>query len=193
MLISLQNLEAADRLIARFRALANPDASPLMLTWQRLIVEDNRRGVLAGTDKDGNPLAPVTYRPVGEKIHAYRRSPAGVTPKFIGMNQAWLFGNLPSSMYRRLDGPPLAPRGVFSRVIQNLKTDSDHPAADQWRAWGYWDEVVARDGKTKFLKYHFMGIKQKRRDLSGVRPEGVRKAKEAAVNWMRDMVRSGGV
>jgi hypothetical protein len=45
--------------------LARPDAEairPLMESWERAIDQDNRRGVLAGTDKDDRPLVPVKKR-----------------------------------------------------------------------------------------------------------------------------------
>ena len=45
-----------DRLIARLDRIAHPDANPLMLLWETIITEDNRAGVLAGTDKDGEPM-----------------------------------------------------------------------------------------------------------------------------------------
>ena len=38
-------------------------AEPLMQHWRKLMEEGNLRGVLAGEDKDGNPMLPVTYRP----------------------------------------------------------------------------------------------------------------------------------
>ena len=42
-------------------------AGDLMEHWERLVVEGNLRGVLAGTDRDGNPMLPVTYRPKNAK------------------------------------------------------------------------------------------------------------------------------
>jgi hypothetical protein len=77
-------------------------------------------------------------------------------------------------------------------VITNLETEHDHPDSTTWAAWGYWRDVVDTKGE-KFLHYHFYGIGQKQRDLTGVRPEGVIEAKEAARAWMLDIVRSGGV
>src|ERR1700733_7106278 len=66
-----------DRLLARFRRIVNPDATPLMLTWMKISEEDNRKGVLAGTHKDGNPMQPVTYRPKNAvKLTAAQRNNA---------------------------------------------------------------------------------------------------------------------
>lgn len=222
MQLNIENSEAITRLMARLRKLQNPDATPLMATWMRLIVEDNRRGVLAGLDKDGNALAPVTYRPIAtvkrtktpvgyrfdlvtEGAKLTREQKLGVTRgktgRFGGHGPlaSGLHNNLTYAEYKQLGGPPLAPRGPFSRVITNLKTEFAQQDSgvfsgrSAWMAYGWWDQVVARDGTTKFLKYHFHGIGQKKRDLTGVRPEGVKKARAAAINWMRDMVRSGGV
>ena len=52
-----------DRLRARFDRLVNPNPAPLLLRIENLIDDGNRKGVLAGLDKDGENMAPVTYRP----------------------------------------------------------------------------------------------------------------------------------
>ena len=84
-----------------------------MLTFMRTIEEDNRRGVLAGIDKDGGYMPAVTYRPVGKakRLNARQKNAAkgrrGVFSGF-GPAAAGLHNNLTSSEYRRLDGPPLA-------------------------------------------------------------------------------------
>jgi hypothetical protein len=191
----------------RLRQLQNPDASGLMFTWRNIIEADNKKGVLAGLDKHGVPLAPVTYRPIGKPLRLTRDQKNGIKGNRRGVSAgfgpwaAGLHNNLTHAEYERLGGPPLAPRGAYSRVITNFKTESNRPVAgagqllgySRWMAYGWWDEVVATDGQTKFLKYHFWGIGQKKRDLTGVRPEGLKKARVAAVAWMRDIVRSGGV
>jgi hypothetical protein len=176
-------------------AKASLNAAPLMLTWMRIIDEDNRRGILAGTDKDGVALAPVTYRPKhpgpikpnksqrgGRKTNAQKGA-------FQGLGYV-SHGNLSSAEYRLLGGPPLAPRDQFSRVITNLKVTFGGPntGAPQWFAQGAWDEVVDVQG-IPFLHWHFDGIGQKRRDLRGVRPQGVAKAMDALRNWARLAVR----
>lgn len=200
MILQIENLGAIDRLTARFRMLVNPDATPLMVTWMRLIEADSRRGILAGQDKDGMPLAAVTYRPIGPAQKTTRAQRLGLKAsqrgRFGGHGPlaSGLHNNLTSAEYRQLGGPPLAPRGAFSRTVTNLQTEFDPSArsAGRWEAYGWWDQVVSTKGE-KFLHYHFYGIGQKRRDLTGVRPDGVQKARRAAVNWMRDLVRSGGV
>jgi hypothetical protein len=200
---AIVDLSGLERLIARVRKLENPNATTLMKTWTALIEQDNRRGVLAGLDKDGNKMAPVKYRPVtakpikiGSKAAAGLRNTSGRKGVFagFGIHSAGLNNNLTSSQYRQLDGPPLAPRRQFSRVITNLKTDFIRPSDmdREWTAYGYWDEVVSRKG-VMFLPAHFRGrAGLPRRDLAGVRPEGREKARRAAIAWMADQIRTRG-
>jgi hypothetical protein len=198
------DLTGLDRLQVRFSRIADPDATPLMATWMNVIDDDNRRGVLAGTDKDGQPMAPVTYRPktpgapsvpltleqrLGQRPNAKRG-------KFsrIGSGAERANNNLTSAEYRLLDGRPLAPRGQFSRVITNLLTDYDDSrrSSGRWEAWGYWEGVVSVKG-VPFLIYHFDGDGHlPQRDLRGVRPEGRERAKAALRAWAIDMVRTSG-
>jgi hypothetical protein len=183
-----------DRLMARFRKIANPDATPLMISWMREIDADNRRGVMAGLDKDGNPMVPVTYRPApyGKLGKVRRRGRGAYNPGTRG--------NLSSRQYRLLDGPPLAPRGTNSRVVTNLKTryGRSGPLGLLWEATGYWDDVVDKNGQP-FLHYHFDGasgggrrknVTLPRRDLRGIRPEGRDRAKRALRAWIIDVIRS---
>jgi hypothetical protein len=192
---------AVDRLRVRLGRIADPDATPLMATYMRIIDDDNRKGVLAGTDMHGNPMAPVTYRPkskdakpvrltveqrLGQNAGLKRGRYVGLGPKTAANN------NLTSAEYRLLSGPPLAPRGQFSRVITNLLTDYDDSQRlrGQWEAWGYWDEVVSVKG-VSFLKYHFDGTKRlPQRDLRGLRPAGMILARTATRNWAMDIVRT---
>lgn len=198
MSFTVENLGAFDRLRERFKKIENPDVRPLMLTWIRIIEADNKRGVLAGLDKHGNPMPAVTYRPLGEPLKTTREQRLGLKAsqrgRFGGFGPmaSGLHNNLTSSEYRRLAGPPLAPRGVFSRVITNLKVGYFEEGPGKASIWGYWDEVVDTKGR-EFLKYHFHGIGQKKRDLTGVRPEGVKLAREACHNWMMDIIRSSGL
>jgi hypothetical protein len=192
-----------DRLSKKFQKLIDPDATPLMVTWSRIIDEDNKRGVLAGLDKNGNPMRPVTYRPIGhaqKKLSPNQRNLVAAKKRRgkyagIGNHPAGENNNLTSAEYRRLTGPPLAPRGAFSRVITNFLTRFGRLANGTWEAVGYWNEVVSKDG-VAFLKYHFNGANLKRggrlpqRDLRGLRPEAQDKARKAARAWMLDIIRS---
>ena len=197
----LVDLSGLDRLVSRVRKLERPQAELLMTTWMKIIEEDNRKGVLAGTDKDGVRMAPVTYRPkrpalsigVGAssrlRNNANGRSKVGISAGF-GPHAAGFHNNLTRREYEQLSGPPLAPRGQFSRVITNLKTDF-YPSPDgkTWTAYGFWLDVVSTKGRA-FLHAHFNGFgRLPRRDLTGVRPEGREKARRAAIAWMSDQIR----
>ena len=153
-------------------------AGDLMEHWERLMEEGNRRGVLEDkTDKDGIPLLPVTYRPTyAQKRAIYAGTAKPVRPtleqrlgqparprggrgEFFGFGPAssGLNNNLTTAEYRKLDGPPLAPRRQFSRVITNFETTSFQPEEHgYWLVTGRWHEVVNIQGK-KFLHYLFDG------------------------------------
>ena len=123
----------------------------------------------------------------GEKASAKKGMFAG-----IGSWTTAPHNNLTSAQYRLLGGPPLAPRDQFSRVITNLKVTIGGPpnGSPNWYAEGAWDEVVNVQGQP-FLKYHFDGTgRLPRRDLRGVRPQGVAKAIDALRNWAKDAVRT---
>ena len=182
-----------DRLRDGLARIANPDATDLMVQWEIIIDRDNREGILQGLDKDGVAMVPVKYRPKPPgpvKLTKTQRGGARANARkgaFLGLASAGL-GNLTSSEYRLLGGPPLAPRGQFSRVITNLKTGHGREGAN-WYAMGYWDEVVSTKG-VPFLRFHFDGRGHlPRRDLRGIRPAGVAKATEALRNWARLLVR----
>jgi hypothetical protein len=182
------------QMMGRLQRLADPDPIPLLEEWEEVIRRDNKRGILAGQDKDGNPLRPVTYRPKGPPKRATKRqrNNAGARGIFAGLgpSAAGLHNNLTSAEYRKLGGPPLAPRGPNSRVITNLATvHSTAPVNGQWFADGYWDEVVSTKG-VAFLKYHFDGAgRLPKRDLRGVRPQGKREALRAMQDWARSLLR----
>lgn len=191
-----------DRIQARLRKIADPDATPLMATWMRIIDDDNRRGILAGLDMNGNPMVPVTYRPgkagtkpltVEQRLGQAPNSKRGRYAAFGSVANA-PNNNLTSSQYRLLTGPPLAPRGQFSRVITNLLTDYDdsNRSRGRWEAWGYWDGVVSVKG-VSFLKFHFDGEGHLPiRDLRGLRPAGRALQISSLREWAMDMVRTNG-
>jgi len=201
------DLSGLGRIRERLRRVANPDATKLMVSWEKIIDDDNRRGILDGLNKDGVPMPPVTYRPRptgplkatrvqknNPKKGARRGHFAGFGPAVSGLHN-----NLTSAEYRRLGGPPLAPRGAFSRVITNLKFRSGRVSAMVWQAIGYWDQVVSTKG-VPFLQAHFDGaragkrrrVKLPRRDLRGVRPGGLEKARRALRAWALDLIRRSG-
>jgi hypothetical protein len=197
-----------DRILGRLRKLTNPGAAMplLMFTWMRIINADNIRGVMAGLDKDNVPMIPVTYRPIGEELKPTKEQRNAAHPrkkrgKFAGFgpHAAGFNNNLTYDEYVRLGGPPLAPRGAFSRVITNLMMGFRRIDNTKWMAFGEWMEVVSVKNK-EFLSAHFKGAAVGRnhsvrlpvRDLRGVRPEGVKEAREAAREWMSDQIRTYG-
>jgi len=184
-------------------------AEDLMKHWQRLMEEGNRRGVLEGTDKDGSLMLAVTYRPT----HAQKRAIYAGTAKPIRLTLAQRLGqhprktrgeffgfgpassginnNLSSSEYRKLDGPPLAPRRQFSRVITNFETVSFQPQEHgDWLVTGRWHEVVDVKGRT-FLHHLFDGDPPQpgARDLRGVRPDDLAKMRATILPWAKLTIR----
>lgn len=198
--------------IEQLEALKTVDATDLMITWQRIISEDNRRGILQGLDKNGVPMIPVKYRPETTKPLRVTKPPKQLTIKEalkrqrlnqkankrkgvsagLGPLASGLHNNLTSAEYKLLGGPPLAPRDQFSRVITNLEVGYGGPPKGdpQWFAFGEWADVVSNKG-IPFLKYHFHSVPSRLpvRDLRGVRPDGIAKAVDALRNWARLKIR----
>ena len=203
----IENLQGMDRLKRRFERIEDPDMVPLMVSWIDIIRTDNRDGILAGLDKDGVPMAPVTYRPKEPTIKIGVSSSArlGLGQRagrkrdlVAGGDGPWASGlnnNLTSAEYRALTGPALAPRESFSRAITNLKLGYFEEGRGKASVWGFWDEVVTPRGDN-FLHYLFDGKGRygdiPARDLRGVRPEGMRRARAALRAWMIEIVRTSG-
>ncbi len=183
---------ALGRLQSRLQGFVHADPAPLLAQWRVIIEEDNRKGVLAGLDKDGYPMPPVTYRP---KPPAMKWGKAKQAKHLKGATSP-THNNLTPAQYRRLSGPPLAPRGIHSRVITNLLTGSGWDSAEGvYFAEGAWFDVVSTKG-VPFLEAHFTGAwtgrnhatKLPRRDLRGVRPWGRQQALAALVAWGKSLV-----
>jgi hypothetical protein len=182
------DLSGLDRISAGLRRLGDPDCTPLMVAWRRIVEEDNRQGILQGLDKDGVPMAPVTYRPKPPGAGKVGKA-ANAGFKGFGPLASGLHGNLTSAEYRTLGGPPLAPRGQFSRVITNFQTDHARLREGYWQVTFWWQDVVSNEG-ISFLRWHFDGApKLPRRDLRGVRPSGMRKIAEALSSFANDLLR----
>ena len=185
-------------------------AGDLMEHWERLLEEGNRRGVLVDrTDKDGGAMLAVTYRPTyAQKRAIYAGTAKPVRPTLakrlgqhprakrgeffgFGLASSGLNNNLSSSEYRKLDGPPLAPRRQFSRVITNFDTTSFQAEPHgYWLVTGRWHDVVNAKGQT-FLRYLFDGDPPQvgARDLRGVRPVDLEKMKATILPWAKLTVR----
>ena len=196
------NLADCGRFSARIKRLdlTRGDVTPLLLNWERQMEQGNRKGVLAGTDGKGQAMIPVTYRPVGtprkkltlgerlgQKVNKRRGEYGGTMAAGGGLLAN---NNLTSAAYRQLDGPPLAPRRQFSRVISNAVTGHypdliNHGVYYVELAWG---DVVSPSGY-HFLKVHFNGMPLgkngpcKKRDLRGVRPDDKQKMIASLRSW----------
>jgi hypothetical protein len=187
-----------DRLRARLAKVANPNPVPVLETISDIMDDDNRRGILAGEDGNGNPMVMPSYRPVGKKgVRLTVEQRLGQTGRVkrgryaaFGSSAEGLFNNLSSSSYRKLDGPPLAPRRQFSRVITNYATRYGEVRTNVWEVIGAWINVLSRKG-VPFLHFHFEGAGRLLiRDLRGIRPWGMDKIRGAIRAWMVDQVRN---
>lgn len=200
------DLSGLDRLQRRFARIQNPDPTPLLATFNLIIAEDNRKGVLAGLDRYGVAMTPVTYRPKtakrgqwslissgrqkAQRLGKGKRAKHGIFAGF-GIWSSGLHNNLSREEYALLDGPPLAPRRQFSRVITNLQEMSPiRLGVNAWAARAQWTDVVSVKG-FHFLPVHFNGLgRMPQRDLRGVRPDGMAKARKSARAWMIDQIES---
>lgn len=153
--------------LARIRNMANAtrDPSEIIERLERIAWEDNRDGLLAGTDKDGRPLARLAKSTI-----EHRRSAVGAASP---------------------NNPPLIPAGKQSRAIANYRVGTDIMARGSWRIVGVWENVLSKQG-VPFMGYHFTGtrnrdgsVRMPKRDINGLRPEGMRKMSAALKEWLR--------
>ncbi len=209
---AIATVERLERRLNEIQGFMN-EAGPLMKHWERIIEEDNRQGVLSGTDKDGNPAPPLQYRMSYHQRKALYKGTGDLKPikptiqqrlgqrpnlrrgQYAGKGNYATWGllennNLTSTAYRKLDGPRLAPRRQFSRVVTNLRTTSFQTEdKNVWIAQGAWRDVVSPKG-VHFLPYHFDGSgNNPKYDLRGVRRSGVNDAKAAIIPWAKDVIR----
>lgn len=191
------DLSGLDRLTARLRRLQRLDATPLMVSWMKTLDDGNRRGIMAGLDGKGNLMPRVTYRPKPSALRVTAAQQNNPKPgqrrgehAGYGNHPAGQNNNLTSAEYRRLAGPALAPRGMFSRVITNFKTDYAQLPSGNWQVTYWWDDVVSAKG-VSFLRFHFDGKgRLPRRDLRGIRPVDAAKCQSSGRAWMVSEVRS---
>jgi hypothetical protein len=178
---------ALGRLQGQLALLAHPDPTPLLVQWERIIVEDNKRGILqAKTDKKDRPLDPVMYRPKGSSLKIGKA--AGARQKlrtaFTGPIASGFDENLTSAQYRRLSGPPTAPRGANSRVITHLYTQHGYDTSKGvYFAEGAWGDIVSRTG------YKFLPELIRRWPIDGLRAWGRQQCVAALQKWGRSLVK----
>lgn len=190
--LSRVDTSAIDAVLAKLGRAANvsyEDIKPLLEESERILIEGNRKGVLSQQGGHGQRLPDVTYRGSFSKTTYARRgqkfgSASGTFKgrKFGGIasGDPHAHGNLTTAEYRRLTGPPLAPRGEQSRVITNCVTSSGQDGSGRFFVKRGWKQVLDRRGRP-FLKYAF-----RKRDLRGVRPwerEQIRKATRVWVKY----------
>ena len=160
------------------RTFSDPDFSPVMKTWEGLIVEGNRRGVLSGMDGFDRPMPPLKYRGGAGKRTAIRRGGKFGTTAYAGRTEG-----ATSAAYSQATGPRLAPFFERSRVIANLETTHGR-LARAWYAIGAWRDVVSKKG-VPFLHYHFDGMgRNPRYDLRPVRKAERQKARTAMLAYV---------
>lgn len=187
---------------------------PLLNNLYGVIVEDNRKGVLQGLDKDGKPAPPLRYRNgAGRKTNArsVKRGTFGLqdasayqgrgvargsfTAKTLGrvgltrVSRTTLpHNNLTTEEYKKLTGPRLAPRRDQSRVITNLVMLRHRFERGMWVVTATWRDVLTPKGK-QLLPMHFDSRRSSMKyDLRGVRPWGVQKAGVIARQYVRQLL-----
>ncbi len=174
-------------------------AEQLMESWERRMEEGNRKGVLAGTDKDGNPAPKPSYRPFNPQKKLTVAQRLGQNPRLRrGKYNPGVGAGLTTAEYRRLTGPFLAPRKQFSRSITNVESGQyrrhDRAQPFIWVATIAWRDVVSRTGY-HFLPVFFDGLPigrngpRKKYDLRGVRPVDREKMKGDLDAWAKLLIR----
>lgn len=187
----------------------------LIQAWTKVLIEDNRRGVMMGIDGDGNPMKPTKYRlsltqtgagsagdtffnVQGQAIDSFRSG--GLFHN--ALIKPGPSANLTTKQYQQMTGPPLAPRGAASRVISNYTVE---PLAGQNMVGveGGWDDVVSKKG-VPFLPFHFRGATFSRalfaasiggdnhhlpqRNLVGLRQWGKTQARKELNAWIKHLL-----
>ena len=186
--------------VKRLTLFAGPPDDPVLVramddlleSWERLVEEDNRKGLLASQDKDGHPAPRLRYRPIGEVRKLTLEQRLGQHPrkgrgKYYGGKKA----GLRSTDYRHLDGPRDVPRRQFSRAITNAAMTHGRVTGERhgWFVQLAWFDIVSRKG------YHFLPDLCKGTatippyEIRGIRPAGVTKMRAALQAWAKLLIR----
>ena len=166
------------------------------------MAEGNRIGRLSGLDKNDNPLKACTYRGASKTIAKAARGGAlygvptlkhylGPELQLASHNNVLAAspgnGNLTSSEYKKLTGPPLAPRGSRSRTIINFFTQWI-PDLYSWTVRGQWVNVLSKKG-VPILEAHFKGLGHLPvRDLQGIRPSTMVGMRARVDDWTENLL-----
>lgn len=148
--------------------LGNLDLTDAMRKAQKIIEEGHVKGVLQGIQGNGAAMPPTRYR--NSVVIAKPKGIKGLFRVASGSGgTAAINNNLTTEQYRKLTGPPLAPRGRYSRVISNFVARYGFTGTE-WFVEAMIGDVISRKG-VPFLLYHFGGEgRLPRRDLRGIRP-----------------------
>ena len=97
----------------------------------------------------------------------------------------------PKKYYRKLDGPPLAPQKMQSRTITNYQVGTSPEGASGFTLEATWENILAKvnKGSMPFIKQHFDGIGQRKRDLRGATGYERAQIKRQIDSWVRDSMR----
>jgi hypothetical protein len=198
----------------------------LLVAWTNVLIEDNRRGVMMGVDGDGQRMKPTKYRnsfvqtSAGQATDTFFNSQGtrvtGLALAYTGPKPGAFFSNitgtpgargfkgssgdnLTTAQYKKMSGPPLAPRGVASRVISNYTVEYI-ASPNMVGVEGGWNDVVSKKG-VPFLPFHFSGATFSRaffaaaiggdnhhlprRNLVGLRQWGKTQARKELNAWIK--------
>lgn len=207
---------------------------PLIKSWGRILFEDNRRGVLMGLDKDDRSVMRTHYRTSYTQAgidrptyvkgilapDAMKSWLVNISGSEMGMGgfKGGTGNNLTKNEYKKLTGPPLAPRGMASRIISNYVVNVFTQQNGVYGVEGGWNDVVSNRGYP-FLYAHFNGTglhkggnyatfmpsrrfrrinnsgngfgrgrNLPRRDMNGLRAWGRKRANDDLNRWMRELM-----
>jgi hypothetical protein len=193
--------------LARVATIPPEDLEDLGWRFVDIVTEDNRKGVLEGTDHEDNAMPPLGYREGHGQPTAARASASDVfgtrRGRFKGVQAApkrsrrggpdgeegiKANNNLATWLYQEFDGPRLAPRLESSRVIANLEPEPLQILPNGFVSECGWVDVVDENGRA-FLMDHFQGSSRAPRyDLRGVRAWGIREAEQSALEWAQSLL-----
>lgn len=196
------DISPARRIQRGLAKLAAIDPTPLLETLEEVMWEDNRRGVMAGTNMNDVEMKHCEYRLSLASANPSMTPGVGELPTQFTRREGNDFGSsLKTHEYQQLSGPPLAPRGEGSRVISNYRTDNFREG-NVWVIEGAWIDILSAKG-VPFIHAHFIGlhgsypgryasnkgkrygVNLPRRDLRGLRQWGRNEARNQVNAWAK--------
>lgn len=163
--IDLGGLARVQAKLNRLKNLSLTDMRPVLEKIEKIMVEDNRKGLLAGIGGKDQAAPTLRYRSgKGRKTNA-RKAGFG---KGRGHNPTPLASSA-SGKYQFATGPYLAPFRTKSRVITNYHTRHGQDGKTFFIE-GAWLDILSKKGKP-FLRYHF-----KKYEIRGLRAWGRQEA-----------------